>query len=110
MVGIYLLFIKEYASAKTAAVTPEPQENTIFVVIFPSKVFLNTFKISFSFLNVLSSFIKFLKGIHTDSGIDPPLNPFLGSLIFPSNLSLLLASTTLNFLVSYFFYKLVRLF
>ena len=41
MVGIYLLFIKEYASAKTAAVTPEPQENTTFVVISFPKVFLN---------------------------------------------------------------------
>ena len=55
MVGIYLLFIKEYASAKTAAVTPEPQENTMFVVISFPKVFLNMFKISSSFLNVLSS-------------------------------------------------------
>ena len=30
MTGLYLLSIKEYASAKTEAVTPEPQENTIF--------------------------------------------------------------------------------
>ena len=97
MVGIYLLFIKEYASAKTEAVTPEPQENTIFVVISSPKVFLKTFKISFSFLNVLSSLIKFLKGIHIDFGIDPLLKPFLGSLTLPSNLSLFLASITLNF-------------
>jgi len=30
MTGLYLLSIKEYASAKTEAVTPEPHENTIF--------------------------------------------------------------------------------
>ena len=59
MVGIYLLFIKEYASAKTEAVTPEPQENTIFVAISSPKEFLNIFKISFLFLNVLSSLIRF---------------------------------------------------
>ena len=97
MVGIYLLFIKEYASAKTEAVTPEPQENTIFVVILSPKVFLNTFKISFSFLNVLSSLIRFPKGIHIDFGIDPLLMPFLGSSTLPSNLSLLLASIPLNY-------------
>ena len=49
MVGIYLLFIKEYASAKTEAVTPEPQENTIFVVISSPKVFLNILKFHFCF-------------------------------------------------------------
>ena len=96
MVGIYLLFIKEYASAKTEAVTPEPQENTIFVVIPFPKVFLNMFIISFSFLNVLSSLISSLKGMHIDFGIDPLLKPFLGSSTFPSNLSLFLASTILN--------------
>ena len=30
MTGLYLLSIKEYASAKTEAVTPEPHENTTF--------------------------------------------------------------------------------
>ena len=30
MTGLYLLSIKEYASAKTEAVPPEPQENTTF--------------------------------------------------------------------------------
>ena len=31
MVGVYLLLIKEYARAKTDAVTPEPQLKTILL-------------------------------------------------------------------------------
>ncbi len=57
-------------------------------------------KIFFSsslFLNVLSSFIQSLKGIHKEFSIFPLLSPFLGSGTFPKNLSLLLASITLNF-------------
>ena len=50
------------------------------------------------------------KGKQKEFLIDPLLNPFLGSATFPSNLSLLLASITLNLLfiifssISFIFY------
>ena len=37
MTGRYLLFTWEYASAKTHAVIPEPQENTTFTGSFKDK-------------------------------------------------------------------------
>ena len=57
---------------------------------------------SFLLLNVLSSFKQRLKGIQKEFFILPLLKPFLGSGTFPSNLSLLLASITLNFFYQYF--------
>ena len=42
MVGVYLLLIKEYARAKTEAVTPEPQLKTI---LLSSVVFITSLKI-----------------------------------------------------------------
>ena len=47
-------------------------------------------------LKVLSLLRQRLKGIQNEFLIFPLLKPFLGSGIFPSNLSLLLASITLN--------------
>ena len=96
MTGLYLLSIKEYASAKTAAVTPEPQENTTFDEKSLFKTDLKIFTNSFLDLKVLSFFRSSLNGKHNELGIEPLLNPFLGSFSFPSNLSLLLASRTLN--------------
>ena len=51
MTGIYLLFIREYASAKTDAVTPDPHEKTTFKDILSPKVFLNISASSFVLLN-----------------------------------------------------------
>jgi len=67
--------------------------------------FKQDLKISLSFsssLNVLSSLRHSLNGIQKEFLIFPLLRPFLGSEIFPSNLSLLLASITLNFCSSKF--------
>ena len=47
-------------------------------------------------INVWSSLINSPKGKQKEFLIDPLLRPFRGSATFPSNLSLLLASTTLN--------------
>ena len=60
MTGIYLLFIREYASAKTDAVTPDPHENTTFKDISSPKVFLNISKSSFVLLNEWSLLINSL--------------------------------------------------
>ena len=64
MTGLYLLSIKEYASAKTAAVTPEPQENTTFEEKSLFKTDLKTFTNSFLDLKVLSFFRSSLNGKH----------------------------------------------
>ena len=96
MTGLYLLSIKEYASANTEAVTPEPHENTTFDVKSCFKTDLKISNNSSLDLNVLSFSINCLNGKHKEFGIDPLLKPFLGSFSFPSNLSLLLASRTLN--------------
>ena len=95
MVGRYLVLTKEYASAKTQAVTPDPQEKTKFSSKFFDISWNNLFKSSL-FLKVLFSFITSTKGKHTEFGIEPLLTFFLGSGALPSNLSLLRASTTLN--------------
>ena len=95
MVGIYLSFINEYARANTLAVTPDPHENIIFLLW--SKLNDSNFSDILSLLtNVWSSFINSPKGKQNEFFIDPLLKPFLGSATLPSNLSLLLASTTLN--------------
>ena len=96
MTGLYLLSIKEYASAKTVAVTPEPHENTTFDEKSCFKTDLKIFTNSSLDLKVLSFFKSSLNGKHKEFGIEPLLNPFLGSFSIPSNLSLLLASRTLN--------------
>ena len=51
---------------------------------------------------VWSSFISSEKGKQKEFFIEPLLKPFLGSTTLPSNLSLLLASTTLNSFVLMF--------
>ena len=102
MTGLYLLSIKEYASAKTEAVTPEPHENTTFDEKSCFKTDLKISNNSSLDLNVLSFSINCLNGKHKEFGIDPLLKPFLGSFSFPSNLSLLLASRILNSLLIIF--------
>jgi hypothetical protein len=52
--------------------------------------------------NVWSSFINSPKGKQKEFFIEPLLKPFLGSATLPSNLSLLLASTTLKSFLSIF--------
>ena len=52
--------------------------------------------------NVRSLFISSPKGKHKEFFIEPLLKPFLGSATIPSNLSLLLASTTLKSFLSIF--------
>ena len=69
MTGLYLLSIKEYASAKTAAVTPEPQENTTFDEKSLFKTDLKIFTNSFLDLKVLSFFRSSLNGKHNELGI-----------------------------------------
>ena len=58
MTGLYLLSIKEYASAKTEAVTPEPQENTTFEEKSCFKTDLKIFDNSSSDLNVRLCFFS----------------------------------------------------
>ena len=53
-------------------------------------------------MKVWSSLINSEKGRQKEFFIEPLLRPFLGSATLPSNLSLLHASTTLNFPVSIF--------
>ena len=89
----------EYASAKTHAVIPEPQEKTLFS-LFIFIISSNFFEISDTFLNVLFSLINSLNGRQIEFGIEPLLTFFLGSGTFPSNLSFPLASITKN---SFFF-------
>ena len=68
MTGLYLLSIKEYASAKTAAVTPEPQENTTFdeKSLFKTdlKIFTNSFFVDKAFQSQLSFLISIPESLH----------------------------------------------
>ena len=102
MVGEYLSLIIEYARAKTAAVIPDPHENTtLFSSNIPTS--LNFFFIKCLFLKVLSFLlIRSANGRQYEFLIDPLLRPVLGSFSRPKNLFLLLASTTLNFLSKIF--------
>ena len=72
-------------------------ENTTFLLLL-KWVELNFSSILSLLINVRSSFINSEKGKQKELLIDPLLKPFLGSATFPSNLSLLLASITLNLL------------
>ena len=90
------ILITTSLSANTLAVTPEPHENTIFL-LWSKLNGLNFSTILSLAINVRSSvFINSEKGKQNEFLIDPLLKPFLGSATFPSNLSILLASITLN--------------
>jgi hypothetical protein len=92
------LLINEYAKAKTVAVTPDPQVNTIFLSLMSVIIDLNLLINIFFFKNsLLFLFMQFLNGRHKEFLIEPDLTFFLGSTSLPSNLSLLLASIILNF-------------
>ena len=83
----------EYAIPKTQAVMPEPHVKTIgfeISMLFSIKIFFNS---SLDLKVFFSLFIQSLKGRFFDPTIQPLLRPDLGSSIFPSNLSRLLAST-----------------
>ena len=95
MTGRYLVLTKEYARAKTQAVTPEPHEKTGLLLWFCKIFWNNWFKFS-TLLNEWSSFMISAKGRQKELGIEPLLTFFLGSGTFPSNLSLLRASITVN--------------
>ena len=64
--------------------------------MFVSVISSNFFEISSIVLNVLFSFTISLYGMQKELGIEPLLTFFLGSGIFPSNLSFPLASITIN--------------
>ena len=63
---------------------------------------LNFSKILSLLIKVLSEFNRSVKGKQKEFLIEPLRKPFLGSVILPSNLSILLASITLNFFVEIF--------
>ena len=104
MEGKYLSLIIEYARLKTAAVIPEPQENTTFS-LFIIPVLANFSLTRFFSIKVLSSgFISSLKGKQDEFSIEPLLTPGLGSFSKPKNLFLFLASTLfLTLLIGVFF-------